>query len=149
MKLSLISLGLVVLATNALSQESASPTKLGETNEVPTGVIIAQAQPIQEPAQAEDKKLNKRSYGWGPWGWPGYSHGWPWPGWSHGWGHGGWSGHGGYGGHGGHGGHGGYGGHGGHGGYGGHGGGWHGGWYGGHGWPWWYGGHGGGWHGKW
>ncbi|XP_043591029.1 cold and drought-regulated protein CORA-like [Bombus pyrosoma] len=76
--------------------------------------IIAdnQAEPNSQDA-TEDKKVAKRSYGWNPWSYIGYSY-WPWygfgwyPSWplyySHGYsgygGYGGYSGYGGYGGHG-------------------------------------------------
>ncbi|XP_001607541.1 cold and drought-regulated protein CORA-like [Nasonia vitripennis] len=132
---------LLLLSLVGLAVGQAIISKPAETNDVGVNQGVLNQVPQEDVEQAEDKKVDKRSYGWNPWIWPSYGHGWS--GHGHGWsGHGwpsyshGWSGHG----------------HGWHGGWSGHGHGWHGGLsYGwpiyissGHGWH----GHGG-WHSKW
>ncbi|XP_053980389.1 uncharacterized protein LOC128877263 [Hylaeus volcanicus] len=62
------------------------PEKVTSANDVPQQQAEPENQVKVNPQDGEgDKKVAKRSYGWGPWGYGGYSFGWPWYGGGHGW----------------------------------------------------------------
>ena len=81
----------LLLSLVGLAVGQAIYQKPVEVNEDQPAVLQEAQQPVED--LAEDKKVNKRSYGWSPWIWP--SYGWSGHGYGggHGWGHG-WGGHG-------------------------------------------------------
>ncbi|XP_076282203.1 uncharacterized protein LOC143209852 [Lasioglossum baleicum] len=108
-------LSLLLLLAFAFGACATVPEKLTSENEAPEQVAVETQPQVNPQDEAGDKKVAKRSYGWGPWGYGGYSYGWPWYGYGHGWypgwypgwplfyghGYGGYGGYRGYGGHGG------------------------------------------------
>ncbi|XP_035738416.1 uncharacterized protein F12A10.7-like [Vespa mandarinia] len=91
MKLLLL-LGLIILV---FGQETIISTRSNDNKEIEQqATTILQVQPNNQEGEA-NRKLTKRSFGWGPWGggYGGYGgYGWPWyGGWGGGWG-GGWYG---------------------------------------------------------
>ncbi|XP_046830422.1 protein suex-1-like [Vespa crabro] len=111
MKLLLL-LGLIILV---FGQETIVSTRSNDNKEIEQqATTILQVQPNSQEGEA-NRKLTKRSFGWGPWGYGGGyggygGYGWPWyGGWGGGWysgwypgwpwwygGYGGWYGHGGW-----------------------------------------------------
>lgn len=71
-------LGLIVLV---FGQETIVSTRSNENKEIEQqqGTTILQLQPNGQEGEA-NKKLTKRSFGWGPWGYGGGygGYGWPW-----------------------------------------------------------------------
>ncbi|XP_015433415.1 PREDICTED: glycine-rich protein-like [Dufourea novaeangliae] len=101
-------LSLILLLVFALASCATVPDKVTNANDVPQQAATDKQAEVEPQDGAEDKKVAKRSYGWNPWSYIGYSYGWPWYGFGHGWypgwplpyGHG-YGGYGGYGYHGG------------------------------------------------
>lgn len=55
------------------------PEKLTNANDATEQIAVENQEQPNPQEEGGDKKVAKRSYGWGPWGYGGgYSYGWPW-----------------------------------------------------------------------
>ncbi|XP_029048264.1 cold and drought-regulated protein CORA-like [Osmia bicornis bicornis] len=83
---------LLLLALVALGTGITVPEKVVDTNDVAQQVANDNQPQLESQDNDGDKKVAKRSYGWNPWIYSGYSYGWPWYGIGsgHGWYPGGW-----------------------------------------------------------